>query len=579
MAVKNIQFFVLGFLLLFFSCTESDSVNRIPSTDKPKVDENPQKDMLYNGIKLPEIWPPFQTISMLEKGMPVPYLESPPDTINISIGRQLFVDNFLIDITNLTRQFHYPEYHAANPVLVPVESWEMSGEDGAFAAPFSDGVWYDETEGKFKLWYLAGGKEYVEGRGAGITCYAESTDGINWTKPDLEIVPGTNIVDKDEQRDASTVWIDKGEEDPLKRYKMFLVMRDPEIDKWVYSYKYSADGISWKKTYYKSGVIGDRSTVFQNPFRDNWVFSIRRNYRLNNGKLVRARDYLESIYPDAGVEAAHATGEEGTGSVGLWFGPWPNEHHHPSFPNIDPAIYNHDAIAYESLLLGFFSVWMGPENDVAESLGIPKRNEVMVGYSRDGFHWDRPDMNAFLPVNGSENSWNYGNVQSVAGAPVIVNDKIFFYVSGRRKHDASWSGFTTTGLATLRRDGFASMDALDSEGTLLTRAFQFDGKHLFVNANVTGTLTAEILDESGEAIPGYSHSDCIPNKGDNTKAIMRWKGKNDLSEIESEIIRIRFNISNGSLYSFWLSKWETGESYGYTAGGGPGLHESGQDKK
>ena len=38
------------------------------------------------------------------------------------------------------------------------------------------------------------------------------------------------------------------------------------------------------------------------------------------------------------------------------------------------------------------------------------------------------------------------------------------------------------GLALLRRDGFASMDAGPDEASLTTRVVRFNGKHLFVNA-------------------------------------------------------------------------------------------------
>ena len=36
---------------------------------------------------------------------------------------------------------------------------------------------------------------------------------------------------------------------------------------------------------------------------------------------------------------------------------------------------------------------------------------------------------------------------------IVVGDQIYFYLTGRRNDQAS------TGLAVLRRDGFASMDA------------------------------------------------------------------------------------------------------------------------
>jgi hypothetical protein len=36
------------------------------------------------------------------------------------------------------------------------------------------------------------------------------------------------------------------------------------------------------------------------------------------------------------------------------------------------------------------TMWKGPENDLCGKLGIQKRNEIGMGYSRDGFHFYRP---------------------------------------------------------------------------------------------------------------------------------------------------------------------------------------------
>lgn len=53
----------------------------------------------------------------------------------------------------------------------------------------------------------------------------------------------------------------------------------------------------------------------------------------------------------------------------------------------------------------------------------------------------------------------------------------------------------SVGLATSRRDGFASMDAGESVGTLTTRPLEFDGQFLFVNVDCpNGELRAELLD-------------------------------------------------------------------------------------
>lgn len=59
--------------------------------------------------------------------------------------------------------------------------------------------------------------------------------------------------------------------------------------------------------------------------------------------------------------------------------------------------------------------------------------------------------------------------------------------------------------------------------------------------------------------------------------MVTWRKHQNLSSLSGKDIRIKFYLTNGELYSFWISPWETGESRGYTAGGGPGLHNSGQD--
>lgn len=535
-----------------------------PEPEPDPIDPN----ALYNGIVLPSQWPLQRNYaSEIRSGMNPFYLNSKPAVIRIDVGRQLFVDNFLIATTNLTREFHYPEYHAASPVLVPDQAWEKQGAKGGFAAPFSDGVWYDEAEGKFKMWYMAGGGTYATS-GAGITCYAESTDGISWTKPALNVVSGTNIVRRGSIRDASTVWLDKQESNASARYKMFEVSGG--AGHWAYHYLTSSDGKAWRDNATPSGSVADRSTVYRNPFRNVWVWSMRHNVRVHSGDpyTVRARDYMEHRDPAAGNKAAKAELKN------FWFGPWPNEQKHPHYSNNDgsPGIYNQDATPYESIMLGFFSVWQGPENDVCNRDGVIKRNQIMLGYSRDGYSWLREDMNPFLAVDENPAAWNNANLQSAVGSPIIVGDKLYFYLSGRKLVDGS--EIVTTGLATLRRDGFASMSG---SGELQTEPMRFKGKYFFVNADIRGNLLVEIQDRNGNAIEGFSRTDCMAVTGDGTRLAVTWKNGKTLEGLENTTIRVKFYLADGDIYAFWISDAETGESRGYTAGGGPGLNQSGQD--
>ena len=207
-----------------------------------------------------------------------------------------------------------------------------------------------------------------------------------------------------------------------------------------------------------------------------------------------------------------------------------------------------------------------------------------MGYSRDGFHFYRPTFEPFMDVNEKDDdAWNWGNMQSINGTPLIVNDSLYFYASGRHLDKVYWDGHTSTGLAKLRRDGFVSRHAGKEEGTLTTEPLTFDGKYLFVNVAVASkksSLRIELLDKDGNIIPGFAKKDCDTLKGiDSTKQPVSWKGQTDLSALSNQTIRIKFYLTNGDLYAFWVSPWESGESRGYTAGGGPGLHQSGIDKK
>lgn len=529
--------------------------------------------VLFNGIELPDIWPPRYEEPKKRQEMPLPYLEHKPEVIPINVGRQLFVDDFLIQSSDLQKVFHTPEFYSYNPVLKVDREWENTVEGYPYAAPFSDGIWFDPKDNKFKMWYLAGAGTINTVKHSLCTCYAESEDGIHWVKPELDVVPGTNIVDTT-NRDSATIWLDRKETDPQKRYKMFSVEYKEDYIQWQYVLKYSADGIHWSKGVAQSGAVSDRSTAFYNPFIEKWVLSMRHH----NSVSWRSRAYLENDDPEMAVSLAHRLREGTTDkNVVFWFTPDDKEKVHPDYPDVIPGIYNFDAIAYESLMLGLYSQWQGPENNICREAMMPKRNEIQLGYSRDGFHFARPTHESFMEVNTEKDeSWNYGNMQSVNGVPLIVDDKLYFYSSGRCKNGIWWDAGTSCGLAVLRRDGFCSVHT-DKAGTLTTERVVFDGKYLFVNADVEGQLLVEILNESGNVIPEFDCASCDIITGDSTKKLVSWHGKIDLSELAGRNLQFRFIIEKGDLYSFWVSPWESGESRGMIPGGGPGMSPTGVD--
>ena len=80
---------------------------------------------LYNGIRLPDVWPPRDMDDMSLSELPVPYLENRPDVAQIDVGRQLFVDDFLIEENWLEKRFHQAVLDET-PVLAPETPMEWN---------------------------------------------------------------------------------------------------------------------------------------------------------------------------------------------------------------------------------------------------------------------------------------------------------------------------------------------------------------------------------------------------------------------------------------------------------------------
>jgi hypothetical protein len=140
------------------------------------------------------------------------------------------------------------------------------------------------------------------------------------------------------------------------------------------------------------------------------------------------------------------------------------------------------------------------------------------------------------------------------------------------KDKSFWDGDGATGLAFLRRDGFASMDADAQEGILTTRLVMFRGRFCFVNvAAADGGLRVEVLDADAKVIAPFIKSNCVPLSADSTIQRVQWRGAEDLSRLAGKPVRFRFHLRNGQLYAFWVSPEASGASHGYVAAGGPGF--------
>ena len=500
--------------------------------------------------------------------------------LNIDVGRQLFVDDWLVGSTQgVVRTFYHPQKYGDAPVLwpeTPIER-DAKGPNGERLAPCAvavpGGLWWDSTRQKFRLWYECGWMNHV--------CYAESADGLRWERPDLGVVPGTNRVFKDDKIDSWTVFPDYGAENPFASWKLYISSEGGITENEMLE---SPDGFAFKSLG-QTGKSGDATTLYYDPFRGKWIFSLR-DYR----KCVRCRAFWESAEfggkgcqwvwggakkdpataPKQWLEAAKTDVVEG----------WPAKYQKQK------QLYMFDAVAYESLMLGVWRLHSGPENHVCVKEGMPKVTELHFSFSRDGWTYDRPDPTAAIPASGwGSGRWDSSYLAAVGGICVIKDERLWFYYSAFRGDRTAVTDKRITGscewrlcgmhfngsigVATLRRDGFAGMVA-DGRGELVTKPVEFSGSRLFVNADCRfGSLVAEVLDESGAPVKGFAAADCTAvSRADTTKAEVRFAG-GDLLRFAGRPVSFRFKLHCATLFSFWVSKGPDGRSGGYLAAGGP----------
>lgn len=519
-------------------------------------------EILHNGIGLPAQWPPAGMSPESAAPMPVPYLLDPPKVIPVKLGRQLFVDDFLVSKCTLERRFHQPSIAGSGPVLSPetpdeLNSTGLEGDERAVCYLGHGGVFFDPKDGLFKMFYTAGWR--------GGLALATSKDMIRWARPQLGLSRGNLILEPGIEKAGgdNSVWLDLNADDPASRYKMLVQRgRVRQRGPFRHSLHTSPDGLTWSAGELTGDdtPASDYCSIFHNPYRGKWVYSIKVN-----GPRGRCRHYAEHGDLSAGMKAWPQ-------SV-YWVNADERDIPDPSVGD-QPQLYSLNAVAYENLHVGMFYIHRGPHNRICEEGRFPKFTDLALGFSRDGFHWHRPCREPFLAGTRSDGDWNRAYLHGTTGVFTLYKDRLYFPFTGYsgRTDDGHRGMYTgaSIGMATLRRDGFASMRAGPRGGYLVTRRLVFDDPCLFVNVECPlGVLKVGVLDAQGNEISGYGVKDCLPISVDSTRVRIKWQDHEDLRSFVGRDVRFLFRLENGGLYSFWLSAGDGGESGGYVAAGGP----------
>jgi len=131
----------------------------------------------------------------------------------------LFVDNSGLKRSwQMNRVLGLPE-RLPRPVLVADKPWEIGPQRVIFNYGGFGSVIYDPEYKKFRMWYSVISWTGDTQAAPPLMCYAESVDGLHWTKPSL------GLVDYKGSRDNNIVYSYLTDGEVHQRY-LFAVFRD-----------------------------------------------------------------------------------------------------------------------------------------------------------------------------------------------------------------------------------------------------------------------------------------------------------------------------------------------------------------
>lgn len=449
------------------------------------------------------------------------------DPLKIGDRLELFADDFLMESIkgDLTQKIHQPT--PQDVVFSADATWE--GNTSGYYSLFRDG---DLIRMIYRGWAHQPEKP-VRARHRELTCYAESRDGKNFTKPNLGLVEwegskDNNIILDDKARHNFFAFRDDNPAAPPEaRYKG---IGGEKADGGLCIYQ-SPDAIHWKKMTEKA-VISDGAFDSQNlAFWDSHAKLYRAYYRIFSEGGTDGGEWKPK-----GVRAIRTS----TSPDYLHWEPGTDVTYVEGTP--EQELYTNAVQPYfraPHLLIGFPTRYLPKEGE---------RVEPIFMISRDGVQFTRyndPVVPESAPADRVGNRSNYmtWGMFTLPGAPdeisVYATEAYYGQVPGRVRR------------FTYRLDGFVSLRAEDQSGEIVTKPLAWSGNSLTLNAAVEngGSLRVELQQEDGKVLPGFTLADCDPFIGDDTAATITWGGRSDLTSLAGKPLRVRFVLSKGDLYS------------------------------
>ena len=512
------------------------------------------------------------TASTGEDSSPPPaYLRG--EVLRIGNEVQLLVDDYIIeDRWKLTRKVGNVVKHLGNPVIVQDKPWE--GQMGTYPCAL-----YDEQTKKFRIYYdsfnLTNYFTPKSGAPSYSVCYAESEDGVNWTKPLLDgfpygEYPRTNVVNMgiDGRRaDAAQVMLNPDQSDPEKRFMIVYLSRGARL-------AYSSDGIHWKA---EEKPMLNYHSDFPNhlvwvPEQKLWYLYCRPFVRSNGRGTI----------PEGPRHTSRRLALTTSSDLKNWSQPrivlYPDERDEPDYDGV--YVFRRHGV-----FIAMYAQMKQEPPAGQKIISAESESDVYIATSRDGVHWQRTwDRKPFL-ARGQAGTFDGGQVGWGMSPPIQIGEQELFYYFATPKGQSHFYQEASVGMARMRRDRFIGQYAGELTGYLLTKEFILDGSKLVINASAfpkvyyerdtigirveifeapdydlsgdrfdaLGRLVRDSKNMQEKPVKGFSMEDCDPIITENTAHVVTWKGKSDLSALKGRRVFVRFKMRHAGLYSFQIA--------------------------
>lgn len=459
-----------------------------------------------------------------------------------------------------------------DPVVAQDRPWEGDGL-GFFS------VLFDEAEGKFKAWYRArcpaapgdfpasSAQSLPAAKAAALRhflCYAESADGIRWTKPALRRVSFRGSVENNIVRESpahDTVFYnilkDPHDPDPRRRYKALGYddaprsnLRGQPAGGTGVCVAYSADGLEWSDPpllVMEKSDVTDADCILpeRDPQTGDWVafFRPRTSPKRRYIGHATSRDFERWTHPRM-LLAPEAADGEWTEFYGVAVRPiggwrigalWVLNSHPAALTMTNELIYARDGYSYRRAAPRQALVPFGPAGKFDGTMVMPyaliERAADVLIYYRGTSAQHAPTRTA-APGDAHPTSAHSGSV-AASGIGLAILPWGHF------------RGLRTAGAGTVETKWLANYGA--------------GGISVIADIQPGGSIAAELVNVTGEVIPGWGRAESRHQPGERGTLSLHWNRKEFTGSSGQvsvsggkvgHVIKLRFHLDRATLYGF-----------------------------